>query len=278
MGASVKRVFDINAASQRRAHQAHVRDIPHDCVRAQNIARIGGEIRSDCIGNGRFCLFRSEAKRRYRVDGIARFQTVSAPRYRRRAMRTPSRIVALVAHAYDVVIDIRQRDRAILAYEHDGASHVFRGIGGRIRLLDIGAHRFLEGGVDFIDRVALRRGLYVRVVPLLRLAFARRIIWIDRHAHVHRASFNRICDFLERFDGLLVLGLLRREPHVGVDAVSGICRARSKSHGQRDQHDHRHAATRAMFRGIHRTTQRFGALWRGAALRCRRRIACAGLA
>ena len=58
MGASVKRVFDINATSQRRAHQAHVRDIPHDCVRAQNIALIGGEIRSDCIGNGRFCLFR----------------------------------------------------------------------------------------------------------------------------------------------------------------------------------------------------------------------------
>ena len=175
-------------------------------------------------------------------------------------MRTPSCVVALVAHAYDVVIDIGQRDRAILAYEHDGASHVFRGIGGRIRLLDIGAHGFLEGGVDFIDRGALRRGLDVWVVPLLRLAFARRIIWIDRHTHVHRASFNRICDFLGRFDGLLVLGLLRGEPHVGVNAVCGICRARSKSHGQRDQHDHRHATARTVLRGIHRAAQRLGTI------------------
>ena len=178
-------------------------------------------------------------------------------------MRTPSCVVALVAHAYDVVIDIGQRDRAILAYEHDGASHVFRGIGGRIRLLDIGAHGFLEGSVDFIDRVALRRGLNVRVVPLLRLAFA----WRIRHAHVHRASFNRIYDFLGRFDGffgrfddLLVLVLLRREPHVGVNAVCGICRARSKSHGQRDQHDHRHATARTVLRGIHRAAQRLGTI------------------
>ena len=260
MGASVKRIFDINAASSRGTDQTHIRNVPHDRVRAQKIARIGGEIRGDCIGNSRFRLFRSEAKGGYRVNGVARFQAVSAPRYRRRTMRAPSCVVALVAHAYDIVIDIGQRNGALLTYEYDGASHVFRGVGGCIRLLDIGAHGFLEGSVNLVDRIALRRSLDVRIVPLLRLAFARRIIWVDRHAHIHRASFNRIRDFLGRFDNLLVLDLLRREPHIGVNAVGGVCGACGKGHSQRDQHDHRHATARAMLRGIHCATQRFGML------------------
>ena len=175
-------------------------------------------------------------------------------------MRTPPRVIALVAHAHNVVVDIRQRNGALLACEYNGASHVLCGIGSGVRPLDIGAHGFLEGGVNLVDRIALRRGLDVRVVPLLRLAFARRVIRIDRHAHVHRTSFNRIRDFLGRFNNLLVLGLLRRKPHVGVDAVGGVCGACGKSHGQHDQYDHRHATTRAMLRGIYCATQGFGML------------------
>lgn len=64
MGASVKRIFDINAASSRGTDQTHIRNVPHDRVRAQKIARIGGEIRGNRIGNSRFRLFGREAQRR----------------------------------------------------------------------------------------------------------------------------------------------------------------------------------------------------------------------